>query len=479
MVSKKQFIIYFLSILFIIFSIYVIKEDKLYFLALPIGVLLVLMAIFSLEKLLYTVAFLAPISLPMRYFIAVDNDLSLPIEPLLFGILIIVIYKLLFDYKSFDKKLLKHPVSIAIYINLLWMIITTFTSEMPIVSIKYTISRMWFLAAFYLLTLHLFKNAEKTYKYFWLYILSFLIVIGYTIARQAQFGLFDKQVANWVVAPFLPDHTSYGAILTLLIPFLIFYLIFKTKNIVKRSGVLAITFIYLTALILSYTRAAWIGLAASAVILILLILKIKGRTLVVFGATIIIIVIAFFSQIIGYLEKNNQDSSDNLVEQIYSLTNISTDASNVERINRWNSALRMFAERPIVGFGPGTYMFLYAPYQKYTEKTIISTNAGDVGNAHSEYLGPLAESGILGTLTFLIIIILTGISAFRVYQTSKNREMRLLAMAAFLGLFSYYVHGFLNNFLDIDKVSLLFWGFTSLIVALDVINSQEKEKSID
>ena len=47
-------------------------------------------------------------------------------------------------------------------------------------------------------------------------------------------------------------------------------------------------------------------------------------------------------------------------------------------------------------------MFLYAPYQKPSEKTIISTNAGNRGNAHSEYLGPMAESGILGLLTLLV-----------------------------------------------------------------------------
>ena len=43
------------------------------------------------------------------------------------------------------------------------------------------------------------------------------------------------------------------------------------------------------------------------------------------------------------------------------------------------------------------------------EKTIISTNAGDLGNAHSEYIGPLAESGLFGMLTVLAIF---GISIY-------------------------------------------------------------------
>lgn len=475
MTRTKLLITYVLSALFIICSIFVIREDKLWLFAFPLGILFVALAIFSLEKLLYAIVIIAPVSLQMHYFIQVDNDLSIPMDPLLFGILIIVILKWLFDRKMFDKKLLKHPVSIAIYLNLLWIFITSLTSEMPLISLKYTVSRIWFLVTFYLLAMHLFKRTDKAYKYFWLYIISFLIVIGYTLFRQNQFGLFDKRVANWVVTPFLPDHTSYATILTLILPFLIFYLIFKVKNIIKRGFVLLVIIIYVVALVLSYTRAAWLGITASTGIVILLLLKIRGRILVVFGATAVIVISMFFNQIMFYLEKNDQDSSDNLTEQIFSLSNISTDASNLERINRWNCALRMFAERPFVGFGPNTYMFSYAPYQKSSEKTIISTNSGDVGNAHSEYLGPLAESGILGTFTLLTVIILTGISAFKVYHKSKNKEFRLLAMSAFLGLLSYYVHGFFNNFLDIDKVSILFWGLTALIVTLDVISNTEKE----
>ena len=31
--------------------------------------------------------------------------------------------------------------------------------------------------------------------------------------------------------------------------------------------------------------------------------------------------------------------------------------------NRWNSAMRMWQERPVFGWGPGTYMFQSAPFQ--------------------------------------------------------------------------------------------------------------------
>ena len=91
-------------------------------------------------------------------------------------------------------------------------------------------------------------------------------------------------------------------------------------------------------------------------------------------------------------------NTEDFNERIESISNVSSDASNLERFNRWNSAIRMFQERPIQGWGPGTYAFCYAPFQDSKDLTIISTNFGDGGNAHSEYLGPLAEQGLFGML---------------------------------------------------------------------------------
>ena len=178
--------------------------------------------------------------------------------------------------------------------------------------------------------------------------------------------------------------------------------------------------------------------------------------------------------IVMKLEKNRQDSSAELAEHVQSITNISTDASNLERLNRWGSAWRMFKERPFVGWGPGTYMFQYAPFQLSSEKTIISTNAGDAGNAHSEYIGPLSESGVFGMLSFLFVIISVIYTAVILYPKMKNEEHRLYLMSLFLGLVTYLIHGILNNFLDTDKASAPFWGFIAAIVAIQVYHHEKK-----
>ncbi len=157
-----------------------------------------------------------------------------------------------------------------------------------------------------------------------------------------------------------------------------------------------------------------------------------------------------------------------------SIANVTTDASNTERFNRWAAAMRMFNEKPFFGWGPGTYQFQYAPFQISTEKTIISTNFGERGNAHSEYIGPMAESGVIGLLSVLGIIATALLTAGKLIYHSPDKKTRVFAMAIALGLITYFVHGTLNNFLDTDKAAAPFWGFIAMLVAMDV-----SEKSSD
>lgn len=467
MLKRSSLVLWSCVALFLAMAFALVYMGKHIFALFPLGLVAVYLALFHFDKLLLFMAFVTPLSLPLRSFMSVENDLSIPAEPLLFGLLLITVFKAFVSPKSFDRKLLRHPVTFAIAANLIWMFATSFSSTMPLVSFKYVVSRLWYLVAFYVLASHFFKDNRNIYKYFWIYTIAFLVVIGYAMARQSGYGFANKEAANFVVNPLLPDHTSYGAILAMLIPFAAVSFFSRRYAGFTKLAIAGIGCLLLLALVLSYTRAAWLGLGGAVGLLLLVIFRFRLRTIVLMAVLLITFLATFWTQILMSLERNRQDSSDNLTEQLYSMTNISTDASNLERINRWSCALRMFRERPVLGFGPGTYMFQYAPYQISSETTIISTNFGEVGNAHSEYLGPLSESGVLGSLTVLVIFLLTSVAAFRVHREACSREIRWLAMALFLGLFSYYLHGFLNNFLDIDKFSLLMWGYTAAIVVLD------------
>ncbi len=468
--------VYGLSALFIALNAYFIATERYLFSLIPFVLLIILIAIFSLDKLILGIVFFTPLSLPLYELMpGLDFNMFLPTEPLLFGVLLIFIFKLIID-RTFDKKIFYHPITILIGINLLWMFFTSLTSTMTIVSLKFFLSRLWFVIGFYIFAIQLFKNKLNIGKYFWFYTFSLIIVITYTLTRQSHYGFLDQEVANYMVNPLYNDHTAYAAALAMILPVMIGLLFLKNYSYWQRIAAFVVTIILIIALVFSYTRAAWLSLAVAFVMFLLVILKIKFRTFAIIVVSSVVILLLFWTQVYMKLEKNRQDASSNFSEQLQSVTNISTDASNRERLNRWSSAIRMFREKPVLGWGPGTYMFKYAPYQFSYERTEISTNSGDLGNAHSEYLGPLAESGLFGSLSFLAVVIASIYYAMRLYRNTKDKNTKIIILSVLIGLVTYYVHGILNNFLDTDKLSALFWGFTAIIVALDIAEKQNAKE---
>jgi putative inorganic carbon (HCO3(-)) transporter len=279
---------------------------------------------------------------------------------------------------------------------------------------------------------------------------------------------FKEEPANYVMSPFYNDHTIYGAMLAMFFPGLLFFTMNKKYTTSIKFAAFMLLVIFIIALIFSYTRAAWLSLVVAMAAYVMLLLRIKFMTIFLAFLAVVAIFFIYQTEIVMKLEKNRQDASQDFDKHIESISNISTDASNLERLNRWNAAFRLFKERPVFGWGPGTYSFVYAPFQHSHEKTIISTNMGDKGNAHSEYIGPLCETGVLGLLTFVAIIICTLFTGFRLYYTTTKYEVKKMVLVIVLGFITYIVHGGLNNFLDTDKASVPFWAFIAMLVTIDI-----------
>ena len=309
---------------------------------------------------------------------------------------------------------------------------------------------------------------------YWAYAIGIGIVI--LIATSKTLGNFsDLQTLHRVMRPFYNDHTAYGCAIALLLP-AAFYFIFSRR----RSGWQRVLTLLLFAglcvgLFFSYCRAAWLSVLGAIGVYVLIRMGMKVRWMVLLFALGVGAFFTYQSDVLYKLGKNHQDSSYELADQVKSISNISTDASNVERLNRWASAMRLWKENPVLGTGPGTYQFIYGSYQKSYQLSTISTNSGNLGNAHSEYIGPMTEQGLPGVILVVALFLTTFATGVRVYRTALDPEVRHMALAFTLSLLTYYIHGVFNNFLDTDKLSVPFWAFTAAVVALDIYNKKKDE----
>ena len=444
---------------------------------LPILFIAIWVLFYQTDKIILLLSFLTPLSVKYTF----ENfgiSVSLPTEPIMVTLLGLFILKLILQ-SHLDQSFLRHPLTIAILINLTWMLVSACFSSMFIVSIKAFVARLWFVVIFYILTYIIFKKKNNIKWFIWLMIASISLVILYSLRRH-YINDWWQLYANYAPKPYFAGHGDYAAVISLFIPFLIAFFvkpsIFGLNRFFRNIAFLT-TLLYLIGTVFSFTRAAWLGLVGSVVLTVIFYFRISFKTVLLTGVICLGLFIAFQTQIVMILEANKEVSASDFEQHVESISNISTDASNTERINRWMSALRMFQERPIFGWGPGTYMFQYAPFQLSHEKTIISTNAGNLGNAHSEYIGPLAEMGIIGGVSVLAIVLISLQTAFRLVYRGLTPFIKITALATILGLFTYYIHGTINNYLDTDKAAVPVFAFLSILTCLDLYHNKQKEEA--
>jgi O-antigen ligase len=464
---------YFWEILILAFMIgnaYIMVNRKGWFYPynlIPVILVLGYIAVFHLQQLVFFLAFVTPLAISLKELGLTESlDMSLPSEPIMIVLMFFYIFNELSGRIS-DKKFTRHPISIIIMIQIAWIFFTSLTSSDVVVSLKFLISRLWFVFSCYVIMPHLFKEKKNLINFIFCYSAGLAIVVAITTVKHAAFN-FDDKTADWIMSPFYNDHTAYAAALAMFIPVCFCIMLLKSVSPLMKLFALTCFLIFMVGFVLSYTRAAWLSMAVALGVLLTIMLRIRFRTLLYSFLALSALVYVFQTEILIALGRNNTDAEGGFGNNIESISNISTDASNLERLNRWSCALRMFEERPLMGWGPGTYMFKYAPFQLSREKTIISTNFGTNGNAHSEYLGPMAEQGVPGLVIMLVLLIYTTSMGYRLAYTLEDKETRMLVTAVFVGLMTYLVHGFLNNFLDTDKLSLPFWSFLAALVTADI-----------
>lgn len=125
------------------------------------------------------------------------------------------------------------------------------------------------------------------------------------------------------------------------------------------------------------------------------------------------------------------------------------DSFGSSRILIWRSVLALVPERPLLGGGPGTLALrLEMSFSRYVPET-GQTLSSFVDNAHNEYLRLLADTGALGLLSYLALLL----CAFA--RCLRRRGVRPVSSALLLSLVCYCIQDFFG--LGLCLVSPLFW----------------------
>ncbi|MFC1631064.1 O-antigen ligase family protein [Candidatus Omnitrophota bacterium] len=138
------------------------------------------------------------------------------------------------------------------------------------------------------------------------------------------------------------------------------------------------------------------------------------------------------------------------------------DFSSLDRKAVWTAALAMIQDRPLFGHGLSTFMGNFAAYaQDYP-----LLKYGIIPYAHNCYLQIAAETGLVGLVSFLLLIwtflIHTIGSLFRI----KNKFEHTVLSGVSAGIIVTLVHSFVDTNLYSLQLSVLFWLMLAVNSAL-------------
>jgi O-antigen ligase len=452
----------FVLVISIFLSIY---NENYYFALVSFPLIVGIIGLFDFRLLYYLLIFCIPFSIQ---FEVGSMSIDLFSEPIMIGLLFISIV-IFIKNKSFDLRFLNHPLSLLLLIHFFWMIFVSFYSINPLHSVKYLISKAWYIGAFFFMTGIIVQNINDFKRIFWLYFSSLFLIIILTLIRHSSMGMTFES-ASYPMTPFFQNHVLYSSTLVIFFPFVWFAWKCYTENQFKYSLLTLALLFFIVAIGFSYTRASWLALATIP-ILFFIIKKNFTKYVLIISGLFIVTSITFlvndhkFMDMASDYHKTIFHKGD--IEGHLKATYTLEDVSGMERVHRWVAAGRMFSERPMLGTGPSTF---YPEYKRYTLMafhTYVSNNP-EKSSTHNYFLLTLCEQGIIGFLLFTAICISVILIGTRLYSTLKSSEYKNLTMACLLSLILLYLHLMFNDLIETDKMGSLFFISLILIIKIDI-----------
>ena len=453
----------FAALVFLMVFVAIYKE--LYLLALaPFAVLALILVIKDYSLLYYGFWIVLPFSIEF-YLGSFGTDL--PTEPIMLALTFIGLVLMIVNFKKLPINTLYHPISALLMIHLIWLLFTSLFSQSPTVSFKFFLAKIWYVVPFFFLTFHFIKGQLGIEKITRLLIIFLSMAVMIVLSRHALEG-FTFDTSHQVVRPIFRNHVSYSAILVVFLPFI--WAFYRNNKIEKyNKTLLAVLALFVIGTYFSYTRAAQLCLVIA--VGAFFIFKFRLAKIAIASSLIVAILGSVYlvndNKYLDYtpdFEKTIAHTKfDNLIEATYKMQDIST----MERVYRWVAAKYMIEDRPMLGFGPGSFYFHYQKYTVNGFETYVSDNPEKSG-IHNYYLMTLVEQGLIGLSIFLGLVIAIIIYGERLYHRLTDQNEKNYVMAAILSTIVICALLIINDLIEVDKVGPFFFLNASLIVLFDL-----------
>jgi len=263
----------------------------------------------------------------------------------------------------------------------------------------------------------LIVDSREKFRIFFNSLTIFLIVLSFWIIYSGGNG----------PGGFLRDENDAALIMVCALP-LVFYRIFHVASRIFRNFLVLGLFSILVAVVVTYSRGGLVGLVAVIGFMIWLSRK-RWRN--IFVSMLILSLSGGIS-----LALLPQD----YVDDMSTITNKEDGTRNL-RLLHWTTALEIFKDNPVLGVGPENYPWTSNKYLHLSPYFKEGARFRAGRQAHSLYFTLIPELGLVGIITFFLLIFRHRSNAREIILKTNEAGSRSLAKAIYASLVGFLAAG--------------------------------------
>jgi O-antigen ligase len=232
------------------------------------------------------------------------------------------------------------------------------------------------------------------------------------------------------------NHNHYAGLMEMLVPLAVAAAVLERGG--KRALLVFAAVIMAASIVFSGSRGGILALVVATAFACLAIYAVKRSRRSLLPVLIVAALAAAFTFF---------TASDQVIRHM-------TETQDLYRMHIYRDCLRMWWDRPVLGFGWGTFSTVYPQYQSFYSNLRVN-------HAHNDYLELLVETGVLGTTLMIWFLVAMFRRAWNKIKDRDDYEGRVLTLATLSGVVALLVHSLLDFNLHIPANAALFFALCS------------------
>lgn len=280
---------------------------------------------------------------------------------------------------------------------------------------------------------------------------------------NAAYLHIQGETHGWRLTGPLPDANFFAQLLLTTLPIPIALMISDQRWAMRAIAAICAVVI-LVSIVLTNSRGALLGLVVVAFATLLLSHR---RTFILPGFLVGMALVALVGPIATF---ERAFAGIETARLLLGDADITGDPAVIQRVSVMRAALRMFADNPFLGVGPGQFA---THYEVYALRYALDMTAPPA--AHSLYLEIAAEQGLVGLILFMGFVLTALTLAARTLRHGHQDHAApdtYLLRAIMLSVIGYLATSIFLH----DAYPRFFWAFMALFIATLAVTAAASDK---